>query len=65
MKQVIYEMIIKEKLGKEFFYKSEMIRDTQCIICTKKKKKCCRLDICNNQCKNFKEVRKYESKSIS
>lgn len=58
MKQVIYEMIIKEKLGKEFFFQSEMIRDTQCIICTKKKKKTCRLDICNNQCKNFKEVSK-------
>ena len=37
MRQAIYEMIIKEKMGNEFYYQTEIIKDSLCEKCTKRK----------------------------
>lgn len=58
MRQAIYEMIIKEKMGNDFYYQTELIKDSLCEKCTKRRSKQCRLVIVDSQCKNFKEVKK-------
>ena len=39
MRQAIYEMIIKEKMGNEFYCQTEIIKDSLCEKCTKRKSK--------------------------
>lgn len=58
MRKAIYEMIIKEKMGNDFYYQTELIKDSLCENCTKRRSKQCRLVIVDSQCKNFKEVKK-------
>lgn len=53
-----YTQIINARLGKNFTYKTELIKDEQCTTCRKKKQNDCRLNIINERCVN------YESKSI-
>lgn len=48
-----YDEIIEEKMGKEFNYKVNNIKNEQCCVCTKRNKNNCRLEIECNKCKNF------------
>lgn len=52
-KQKIYEEIETNKMGKDFKYKVNEVKDEQCSICTKRNKNNCRLEFECSRCKNF------------
>ncbi len=52
-KELIYDEIETDKMGKEFKYKVKEIKEEQCSICIKKNKSSCRLELQENRCKNF------------
>ena len=56
----IYDSIINESLGKDYNYKVEKIKETNCYYCSKKKTNRCRLEIERSKCINFERRKKYD-----
>lgn len=52
-KNLIYDEIEINKMGRDFKYKVNEVKEEQCSICTKKNKNNCRLEFKNNKCRNF------------
>lgn len=52
-KELIYDEIETNKMGKDFKYKVNEIKEEQCSICTKRNRDNCRLEFEGNRCKNF------------
>ena len=52
-KNLIYDEIEINKMGKDFKYKVNEVKKEQCSICTKRNRNNCRLEFEGNKCKNF------------
>ncbi len=52
-KNLIYDEIEINKMGKDFKFKVNEIKEEQCSICTKRNRDNCRLELEEDRCKNF------------
>ena len=53
-RNAVYDNIIKNKLGDNFYKQQNEIKTLQCSSCKKRLTNICRLEIHNNKCINYK-----------
>ena len=53
-RNAVYDNIIKNKLGDNFYKQQNEIKTLQCSSCKKRLTNICRLEIQNNKCINYK-----------
>lgn len=53
LRQIKYNEILKEKFTRKELFDIEMVKENQCVLCIKKNKRNCRLNMQNGICINY------------